>query len=108
MTRDELIDQLLDVLDDEGVAPAAVAAPAPAAQPSVVTRYLLADHQAARLRDELRRLEMRELEVPGAPAGARLPQGQAGRSAATDGAPAGAQQRPSAAQKKNRARRARR
>ncbi len=63
--------------------------------------------EAARLRDELRRLEMRELEVPGAPMGAlRAPAGN-NATAAGMARPDGLQ-RPSAAQKKNRARRSRR
>jgi hypothetical protein len=56
MTREDLIDQLLDVLDDDAVTPAAAAAPAPATQPSVVTRYLLADHQAARTISEMKEM----------------------------------------------------
>jgi hypothetical protein len=58
MTRDELIDQLLDVLDDDAVAPAAapVPAPAPTTQPSVITRYFLADHQAARTIAEMKEM----------------------------------------------------
>jgi excinuclease ABC subunit B len=58
--------------------------------------------EAARLRDEIRRLELRELEVPIARPGAAA--GMAPRQAASHEA----QQRPSPAQKKNRARSRRR
>ena len=54
MNRDRLIEQLLDVLDEE--AAAAPATPAPAAQPNVITRYLTADHQAARNLSEMKEM----------------------------------------------------
>lgn len=53
MNRDRLIEQLLDVLDEEAAAPAS---PAPAVQPSVITRYLTADHQAARNLSEMKEM----------------------------------------------------
>jgi hypothetical protein len=56
MNRDELIDQLLDVLDEEAAAPAAKPAEAPAVRPSPTTRYLMADHQAARTVAEMKEI----------------------------------------------------
>jgi excinuclease ABC subunit B len=63
--------------------------------------------EAARLRDELRRLEMRELEVPGSPAAA-MRAAPAGSRPAKSFSPREALPAPSPAQKKARARRARR
>jgi hypothetical protein len=57
MTRDEMIDQLLDVLDDEAAAaPAEKPAQAPAVRPSPVSRYLTTDLQAARTIAEMKEI----------------------------------------------------
>ena len=53
MTRDRLIEQLLDVIEDEATAQQPKA---PAAQPSILSRYLTADHQAARTIGELKEI----------------------------------------------------
>ena len=55
MTRDQLIEQLLDVLDDEA-ASTATQAEAPAVKPTGITRYLTADHQAARTIAEMKEM----------------------------------------------------
>ncbi len=52
MTRDQLIEQLLEVLDDEAAA-ASTQASAPAQTP-VIARYMTADHQAARSLNEMK------------------------------------------------------